>query len=417
MSMTVDGLVPLESIQLGGRSFWEQPEAEREAAFAALRKQDPIRFFPEVEWVPGFELGDGFWALTRHADVWHVSRHPALFSSVPSIVIADQNPDVAEFFGSMIALDDPRHFRLRSIVQKAFTPKMVAQVEDSVAERARSLVARMIERHPDRRCDFVAEVAAPLPLQIICAMMGIPEEDEGLVFHWTNVILGVGDEEMGDYAAFEVVSQEIAAYAVAMAEDRRANPRNDLCTALVEAEVDGDRLSSMEIASFFILLATAGNETTRNAISHGLLELTRNPDQRDLWWSDFDAHAKTAAEEIVRWASPVIYMRRRANEDTEIAGVKIAAGDKVVMFYNSANRDETHFEDPHRFDVTRTPNDHVGYGAGGPHFCLGANLARREIMMAFRELHEQVPDIRSCGEPAMLSSMFIHGIKRLECEW
>jgi len=417
MSMTVDGLVPLESIQLGGRSFWEQPEAEREAAFVALRKQDPIRFFPEVEWVPGFELGDGFWALTRHADVWHVSRHPALFSSVPSIVIADQNPDVAEFFGSMIALDDPRHFRLRSIVQKAFTPKMVAQVEDSVAERARSLVARMIERHPDRRCDFVAEVAAPLPLQIICAMMGIPEEDEGLVFHWTNVILGVGDEEMGDYAAFEVVSQEIAAYAVAMAEDRRANPRNDLCTALVEAEVDGDRLSSMEIASFFILLATAGNETTRNAISHGLLELTRNPDQRDLWWSDFDAHAKTAAEEIVRWASPVIYMRRRANEDTEIAGVKIAAGDKVVMFYNSANRDETHFEDPHRFDVTRTPNDHVGYGAGGPHFCLGANLARREIMMAFRELHEQVPDIRSCGEPAMLSSMFIHGIKRLECEW
>jgi methyl-branched lipid omega-hydroxylase len=417
MSMTVDGLVPLESIQLGGRSFWEQPEAEREAAFAALRKQDPIRFFPEVEWVPGFELGDGFWALTRHADVWHVSRHPALFSSVPSIVIADQNPDVAEFFGSMIALDDPRHFRLRSIVQKAFTPKMVAQVEDSVAERARSLVARMIERHPERRCDFVAEFAAPLPLQIICAMMGIPEEDEGLVFHWTNVILGVGDEEMGDYAAFEVVSQEIAAYAVAMAEDRRANPRNDLCTALVEAEVDGDRLSSMEIASFFILLATAGNETTRNAISHGLLELTRNPDQRDLWWSDFDAHAKTAAEEIVRWASPVIYMRRRANEDTEIAGVKIAAGDKVVMFYNSANRDETHFEDPHRFDVTRTPNDHVGYGAGGPHFCLGANLARREIMMAFRELHEQVPDIRSCGEPAMLSSMFIHGIKRLECEW
>jgi methyl-branched lipid omega-hydroxylase len=417
MSLTVDGLVPLESIQLGGRSFWERPEAEREAAFAALRKQDPIRFFPEVEWVPGFELGDGFWALTRHADVWHVSRHPALFSSVPSIVIPDQNPDVAEFFGSMIALDDPRHFRLRNIVQKAFTPKMVAQVEDAVAERARTLVARMVERHPDRRCDFVAEFAAPLPLQIICAMMGIPEEDEGLVFHWTNVILGVGDEEMGDYAAFEQVSQEIVAYAVGMAEDRRVTPRDDLCTALVEAEVDGDRLSSMEIASFFILLATAGNETTRNAISHGLLELSRNPDQRDVWWNDFDAHAKTAAEEIVRWASPVIYMRRRATEDTEIAGVKIAAGEKVVMFYNSANRDETHFDDPYRFDVTRTPNDHVGYGAGGPHFCLGANLARREIMMAFRELHEQIPDIRSCGEPAMLSSMFIHGIKRLECEW
>ncbi len=417
MTVTAHDVFPLESIQLGERSFWERPEAEREAAFATLRRDDPIRFFHEAEWVPGFDVGPGFWALTRHADVWHASRHPALFSSIPSIVIPDQQPEVAEFFGSMIALDDPRHFRLRSIVQKAFTPRMVAQVEAAVAERARGLVARMIERHPDRRCNFVAEFAAPLPLQIICAMMGIPEEDEERVFHWTNVILGAGDDDFGDYGTFEQVAQEVAAYAVAMAEDRRTNPRDDLCTALVEADVDGDRLSSMEIASFFILLATAGNETTRNAISHGLLELTRHPDQRDLWWGDFDGHAKTAAEEIVRWASPVIYMRRRATQDTEIAGVKIAAGDKVVMYYNSANRDEEHFEDPHRFDITRTPNNHVGYGAGGPHFCLGANLARREITMAFRELHEQMPEIRSVGEPSMLVSSFIHGIKHLDCAW
>jgi cytochrome P450 len=248
-------------------------------------------------------------------------------------------------------------------------------------------------------------------------MMGIPEEDEDRVFHWTNVILGVGDDDIGDYATFELVSQEIAAYAMAMAEDRRANPQDDLCTSLVEAEVDGDRLTSMEVASFFILLATAGNETTRNAISHGVLELSRHPDQRDLWWSDFDGHAKSAAEEIVRWASPVIYMRRRATQDTEIAGVHIAAGDKVAMFYNSANRDETHFDDPYRFDITRTPNDQVGYGAGGPHFCLGANLARREITMAFRELHDQMPGIHAVAEPDMLASMFTHGIKRLECEW
>jgi methyl-branched lipid omega-hydroxylase len=416
MSLTLDP-VPLDSIELGERSFWERPEIEREAAFATLRRDDPIRFFSESEWVPGFDVGPGFWALTRHADVWHASRHPALFSSVPSIVIPDQQPEVAEFFGSMIAIDDPRHFRLRSIVQKAFTPKMVAQVEDAVAERARRLVARMIERHPDRRCDFVAEFAAPLPLQIICAMMGIPEEDEERVFRWTNVILGAGDDEFGDYAAFEQVSQEVAAYGIAMAEDRRIAPRDDLTTALVQADVDGDRLSSMEIASFFILLATAGNETTRNAISHGLATLTEHPEQHDRWWADFDTLARPAAEEIVRWASPVIYMRRRATQDTEISGVRIAEGDKVVMYYNSANRDEAHFEDPHRFDVTRTPNDHVGYGAGGPHFCLGANLARREIMMAFRELHEQVPDIRAVGEPARLVSSFIHGIKRLECAW
>jgi cytochrome P450 len=417
MSVTVDDGVPLDSIELSERSFWERPEPEREAAFATLRREDPVRYFREFEWVPGFDVGDGFWALTRHADVWNASRHPALFSSVPSIVIPDQQPEVAEFFGSMIALDDPRHFRLRSIVQKAFTPKMVAQVEAAVAERARGLVTRMIERHPDRRCDFVAEFAAPLPLQIICAMMGIPEEDEERVFHWTNVILGVGDDDIGDYALFETVAQEIAGYAVAMAEDRRVNPRDDLTTALVDADVDGDRLTSMEIASFFILLATAGNETTRNAISHGLLALTQHPSQHDLWWADFDAHAKTAAEEIVRWATPVIYMRRRATQDTEIGGVPIAEGDKVAMFYNSANRDETHFVDPHTFDITRSPNDHVGYGAGGPHFCLGANLARREITMAFRELHQQTPDIRASGEPAMLTSMFIHGIKRLECTW
>jgi cytochrome P450 len=368
--------------------------------------------------VPGFDLGDGFWALTRHADVWFASRHPALFSSVPSIVIPDQQPEVAEFFGSMIALDDPRHHRLRSIVQKAFTPKMVAQVEAAVADRARGLVQRMIEQHPDRRCDFVAEIAAPLPLQIICAMMGIPVEDEHLVFRWTNVILGVGDPDVAaEYETFTQVAQEIAAYAVAMAEDRSSNPQDDLCTALVEAEVDGDRLTSMEIASFFILLATAGNETTRNAISHGLLALSEHPDQRDLWWSDFDGLSRSAADEIVRWSTPVIYMRRRALEDVEIGGVPIKAGDKVAMFYNSANRDESVFDDPYRFDVTRDPAAQVGYGAGGPHFCLGANLARREITMAFRELHEQTPDIRVDGEPDMLHSMFIHGIKRLDCTW
>jgi cytochrome P450 len=398
--------------------FWDRPEPEREAAFATLRREDPVRFFQEHEWVPGFELGDGFWALTRHADVWFASRHPDLFSSVPTIVIPEQQAETAEFFGSMIALDDPRHHRLRSIVQKTFTPKMVAQVEAAVSERARGLVSRMIERHPNRRCDFVAELAAPLPLQIICSMMGIPDGDEDLVFRWTNVILGVGDPDVaGSYELFTQVAQDIAAYAVEMAEDRRSNPRDDLCTALVEAEIDGDRLTSMEIASFFILLATAGNETTRNAISHGLLALSEHPGQQELWWDDFDGLARSASDEIVRWASPVIYMRRRALEDVVVSGVPIKAGDKVAMFYNSANRDEAVFEDPYRFDVTRNPADQVGYGAGGPHFCLGANLARREITMAFRELHDQAPEIRVDGEPDMLHSMFIHGIKHLECTW
>jgi cytochrome P450 len=407
--------VPLEEIDLGAREFWMQPDRFREGAFHTLRRERPVPWFAEME-APGFPAGPGFWSLTRFDDVWHASRNPRLFSSVPAIVIPDTAPEVAEFFGSMIVLDDPRHARLRAIVQRAFTPRMIAKAEEAVRERARRVVEDLVARHPDGRCDVVRELAAPLPLQIICSMMGIPEHDEDKVFGWTNVILGeFGTEE--DFARFQQVSQEVAGYAIALAEDRRSHPADDLTSALVHAEVDGERLSNLEIASFFILLATAGNETTRNAISHGVLELTRHPDQRDRWWSDFDALTKPAIEEIVRWASPVIYMRRRLTADAEVGGQPMRAGDKVAMWYASANRDEAHFADPYRFDLTRDPNPQVGYGAGGPHFCLGANLARREITMAFTEIHRQVPDLHAVGEPEMLLSNFIHGIKRLDCEF
>jgi cytochrome P450 len=408
--------VPLEAIDLGAMyGFWDQPDSFRDGAFFTLRHQRPVPFFAEPE-LPGFPKGPGFWSVTTFDDVWKVSRNPKTFSSVPSIVLADQAPEVAEFFGSMIVLDDPRHARLRQIVQKAFTPRVVAMVEEAVRLRTRQIVQSMVEQHPDGRCDIVRQVAAPLPLQIICSMMGIPSEDEERVFRWTNVILGEFETE-DDFAAFEQVANEIGAYGIAMASERRAHPADDLCTALVKAEVDGEQLSDAEIASFFILLAAAGNETTRNAITHGVLQLTRHPEQRARWWADFDGLAKPAVEEIVRWASPVIYMRRRANEDVEISGQLIKAGDKVAMWYASANRDEAHFADPYRFDLGRDPNPQVGYGAGGPHFCLGANLARREITMAFRELFDQVPDIHAVGEPDMLHSPFIHGIKRLDCEF
>ena len=405
--------VPLEEVRLGDWDFWTKPHDWREGAFATLRREAPVKFFPEIE-LPTFPAGPGYWALTRHEDVWHASRNPRLFSSIPSIVIQDAPPEIAEYFGSMIVLDDPRHNRLRSIVEKAFRPKVVAQVEESVRARARRLVEQMVAAHPDGQAEFVSELAGPLPLQVICDMMGIPEEDEARVFYWTNIILG---EVQPDPAVGLQVAQDIGAYALEMAEARRSKPAEDLTTALVEAEVDGDRLSSQEIASFFILLATAGNETTRNAISHGVMELTRHPDERERWWADFDAHAKSAVEEIVRWASPVIYMRRRVTEDTEVGGQAMKTGDKVAMWYASANRDEAHFRDPYRFDLARDPNPQVGYGAGGPHFCLGASLARREITMAFRELFEQVPDIHAVTDPEMLHSPFIHGVKRLECEF
>ncbi len=409
--------VPLADINLGTLEFWGLDDEVRDGAFATLRREAPITFFHEIEF-DGFQAGAGHWALMKFDDVHFASRHPEIFSSYPNITIGDQAPEVAEYFGSMIALDDPRHARLRNIVRSAFTPKVVARTEESVRDRAQRLVADLIANHPDGRGELVTELSGPLPLQVICDMMGIPESDHHKIFHWTNIILGFGDPDLTtNFEEFMKVAIDIGAYATAMAEDRRANPRDDLTTALVAAEVDGERLSSSEIASFFILLAAAGNETTRNAISHGVLALTRYPDQRETWWNDFGTHTQSAVEEIVRWASPVVYMRRTATRDVEVSGVQIAQGDKVTMWYASANRDEAHFDNPWLFDVTRAPNHHVGFGGGGTHFCLGANLARREIAVVFEELHNRIPDIAVTEEPAMLLSSFIHGIKRLPVSW
>jgi cytochrome P450 len=358
--------------------------------------------------------------VTRHDDVWHASRNPDLFcSGRGGVNITDMPDELNEFFGSMIAMDDPKHFRLRSIVSKGFTPKHITAVEEQVKHVATRLVDEMIERYPDRTADFVEAFAGPFPLAIICEMMGIPASDHRQIFEWTNVILGVGDPELTDsYEKLLTTALEINAYALALGEDRRANPRDDITSALMAAEVDGDQLSAQEFGSFFILLVVAGNETTRNAISHGLTALTDFPDERARWFGDFSGHARTAVEEIVRWASPVIHFRRTVTADTELGGQQLRAGDKIVMFYESANRDERVYPDPQRFDVSRPINPaQVGFGAGGPHFCLGANLARREITVAFDELHRRLPDLHVTGEPAYLQSNFINGIKRLPCAW
>jgi methyl-branched lipid omega-hydroxylase len=411
-------VVPLAGIDLGSIDFWAWDDDLRDGAFATLRREAPIKFF-EAPVLSGFEPGAGHWALTSFEHVHHASRRPEVFSSIPtSVSLSDVAPEIAEFSGSMIALDDPRHQRLRSIVNRAFTPKMVANIEESVRTRAQRLINDLVADHPDGQADFVEALSGPLPLQIICDMMGIPEEDEPKVFHWTTMILGAGDDEVA--AGFEEVINavlELAEYGTQLAESRRVEPGDDLTTNLVQAEVGGERLTSSDIASFFILLSGAGNETTRNAMSHGMVALSRHPEQRARWWTDFDAVAPTAVEEIVRWATPVIFMRRNLTEDIELGGVQMKAGDKISMWYNSANRDETKFADPWLFDVTRNPNPHTGYGAGGTHFCLGANLARREIRVLFEELHRRLPDIVAIEEPSILRSPFIHGIKRLPVAW
>jgi cytochrome P450 len=284
-----------------------------------------------------------------------------------------------------------------------------------VHDRARSIVDAVADRG---ECDFVSEIAAALPLQIICDMLGIPVSDYGHIFEKTNIVLGVGDPEFGTSldAAF-AAAHDLWTYAQEMGKERLDNPRDDIVTALMQAEIDGERLTAAEFGSFFVLLTAAGNETTRNAISHGMLALTEHPDQKQAWMADFDGVAPTAIEEIVRWATPVMHFRRSATEDTAIAGQQINAGDKVVMWYTSANRDAAAFDDPYLFDVRRTPNEHVGFGGGGPHFCLGAHLARREIRVMFEEIFRRLPDLEITGPPDYLQSGFIHGIKRMPCEF
>ena len=413
---------PEPTTRLGDRSLasldlWVDGAGGLDAAVATLRREAPVAFFEEVE-LPGFPAGPGFWSLTRYDDIVEVSRRPDLFQSGRGSNIADMPPEINEFYGSMINMDDPRHARLRGFVQSGFTARMVARVEGYVRDKAARLVDRALEQHPDGECDFVEAFAAPLPLQIICEMMGIPAEDEARIFGWTNAVLGAADPDYG--ASFEnlmAASYEMFAYANALGEERRRSPRDDITSVLMQAEIDGERLTSSEFGSFFILLAVAGNETTRNAISHGMKALTDFPDQRRLWWNDFHGTVRSAVEEIVRWATPVIHFRRTATADTVIRSVPIGKGDKVVLWYNSANRDEEHFEDPYRFDVRRYPNPHLGFGAGGPHFCLGASLARREIAVMFEEIHRRLPDLEVTGEPARLRSYFINGIKTMPCAW
>jgi cytochrome P450 len=409
----------LDDIHLGDIEQWMRPD--REGIFAKLRAERPVSFHEEPAPPPemGIPQGPGFWALTRYADVLQVSRDPDTFHSAPTSTIGDMPAEIAEWLGSMINMDAPKHTKLRLIVNRGFTPRQIARIEESVRTQATEIVDRVA---PLGECDFVTEFAAALPLQIICDMMGIPRSDTQHIFELTNVILGVGDPEyVQTMEQLMEAGMGLFQYGLALAEDRLANPRDDITTALMEAEIEDEngrhRLTSGELGSFFLLLVVAGNETTRTAISHGMKMLTELPDQRKLWVDDFDAVSPTAVEEIVRWSTPVINFRRTAARDVVVGGQEIKEGQKVVMFYNSANRDERAFEDPHRFDVLRSPNEHFGFGAGGPHFCLGANLARREIRVMFEELLRRLPDIEVTGDPDMLQSSFIHGIKRMPCSW
>ena len=412
-------MTSVEQIDLSADEFWERPLREREDVFTALRQVPGFPFYEEPE-VPFIEKGPGYRVVTRHADIDHISRDPETFCSGRGAVsIADMPEDLQEFYGSMISMDDPRHFKIRRLVSMAFTPRMLEAVVADVEKLADELLteARTKAEAGDGTFDLVAEIATPLPLRVICNMMGVAPEDRDLVLRMSNIILSGGDPELVGspeeaLGLFLDAGGQLSELMNKLADVRRDNPTDDLTSALVAAQVEGESLTSQEIASFFILLCVAGNETTRNAITAGVLALHDFPEQKARWMAD-PTLSKTAVEEIVRWASPVNWMRRTATVDTTVNGTDVRAGDKLLLFYGSANRDEAVFADPFTFDVGRNPNPHMGFGAAGPHFCLGSHLARREIAVVFSKLFEQLPDLQVIGPPDRLRASFVNGIKRL----
>ncbi|MGZ4682762.1 MAG: cytochrome P450, partial [Acidimicrobiales bacterium] len=398
-------------IDIADPMFWRRPLADRMADFATLREAEP---FTRVEFEDILTGGkDSFHAVTRYADVIEVSKSPKLFcSGRGSISIQDMPTDAIEFFGSFITMDDPRHARQRGIVGRSFTPKRLQSVLDSVDRICAEVIDDMCEKG---EVDLVEAISAPFPLLVICDMMGIPRSEFGTVMDATNVILGAGDPDMlgGKDLMTAIFEAGITLTNLMneLAEFRRTNPVDDLTSELVHSDVGEDMLAPSDLGPFFILLAVAGNDTTRTATSLGLDLLFKNPDQRRIWQDDVaagsDRVTATAVEEIVRCASPVTFMRRTAPGPVTLSGHDFDEGDKVVMFYGAANRDPLVFDDPDRFDVRRDPNPHVGFGGPGPHFCLGAHLARRELAVIFRQLFDRLPDIEAAGDPVFLEAMGI----------
>lgn len=389
--------------------------------FATLRREAPVFWHEDVE--------GGFWCVTRHADIVTVNRDWETYSSYKGAVFLWTPDDLEMSRLMMLNMDPPEHAKLRKLVNRGFTPRRIRELQEVLARRATTIVDDVIDQG---RCDMVEAVAAELPLQAIAEFLGVPQEDRHLVFKWSNTMIGSDDPEYasekdasGQTAETMAASAELYAYAQALAEDRRANPRDDIVSDLVHAEVDGDSLSDTDFNLFFLLLAVAGNETTRNAISHSVLALAENPDQR-AWLREDPERWDSALEEFLRWSTPVMHFRRTATRDTELGGQAIAEGDRVVIWHISGNRDEAVFEDPYTLDLGRTPNDHlagavssnhVAFGGGGPHFCLGANLARAEMRVMLQEVVGRLGDFEVDGRVQRLRSNFINGIKHLPVAW
>ncbi|KWX19940.1 MULTISPECIES: cytochrome P450 [Mycolicibacterium] len=381
---------------------------------AELRKSEPIHWVDVPGGTGGF--GDkGYWLVTKHADVKEVSKRNDIFGSSPDGAIPvwpqDMTRDAIDLQKAVLLnMDAPQHTRLRKIISRGFTPRAIGRLKDELDARAQNIAK---EAAAAGTGDFVEQVSCELPLQAIAGLLGVPQDDRDKLFRWSNEMTAGEDPEYADIDP-AMSSFELITYAMKMAEERAKNPTDDIVTQLIEADIEGEKLSDDEFGFFVVMLAVAGNETTRNSITHGMIGFSQHPDQWELYKKE---RPDTAADEIVRWATPVSAFQRTALEDTELGGVQIKKGQRVVMSYRSANFDEEVFENPHDFNILRNPNPHVGFGGTGAHYCIGANLARMTINLIFNAVADHMPDLKPIGQPERLKSGWLNGIKHWQVDY
>lgn len=410
-----------DEIELSSEEFWAQTMRERDESFAVLRRERPVSWQPPAYGSLMPDPNDqGYWGVVSHEEVVAVSKAHDVFSSAPDLggVMFENVPaQLLEETQFILTMDEPRHGLNRELVYAAFSPRQIRRIEEQIKKQASAIVSTFLQEGPR---DFVEQVSMRLPLWTVSEMLGVPEDTRARMVKAVDDMVGYNDPEyiadgdplttlLGGMATLHEIAQTLI-------EERRSKPAEDVITALVEAEVEGHKLTDDDIRSYFCLLAIAGNDTTRNTTSHGMKALSDNPDQKKLLSETFDRAIPGAIEEFARWATPVMTFRRTAKVDAVVGGQDVQAGDKVVMFYSSANRDERVFEDPWRFDVTRTPNPHVAFGGGGPHFCLGNHVARMQMRHLFNELLTRVPTLE-LGEPEIVAGHFMHAIKRMPCSF
>ena len=410
---------PYDPADLSSSEFWAGTAADREKVFAQLRAERPISWHRPVKNGLFEDPNDqGFWAVVRHADLVEVTRRPQDFLSGEGILFESMPKELLDAGQGFIAMDPPRHTKIRRLMAAAFTPKQLARIDDHIVANAKRVVDDIAHKG---EIDFVTEVAALVPMHNICDMMAIPEEHRRTIAYesqfpdgWRDPRLLQGAEPLARVGQAILTVHGIAAELI---EERRRKPGDDLVSALVQAEVDGERLSDEEIRSIFMLLIIAGNDTTRQSTSHGMKALTDFPEQRAWLMEDLEGRMPTAVEEIVRWATPIMTFRRTAAHDTELGGHHVTAGDKVIMFYSSANMDTEVFDHPEQLNLSRSPNKHVAFGGGGIHHCLGAQLARRQLAATFTELLTRLPDIHTVGEPELGNGNFFHTVMHQRAEF